>query len=200
MTYAVAAIIGYLLGSVPVALIVGRRHGVDLRAFGDRNPGAWNAMEQLGWRAALPVFAGDALKGLAAGLIGRTLADEAVAGAYAGVAGAMVGHALPLFAGFRGGKSIMAFAGGAFALSPAAAAVALGACLLVAGAARSFAWGARAGVFGFPLAQLAFDPPGRVAATGALMAFIGLRFATDRLITRRTRAPASSASGERTTS
>ena len=199
MTYAVAAIIGYLLGSIPVALIAGRRHGIDLREVGDGNPGAWNAMEQLGTSAALPVFAGDALKGLAAGLIGRALGDEAVAGAYAGVAGAMAGHALPVFAGFRGGKSIMTFAGGAFALSPPAAAAALGVCLLVTVASRRFAWGARAGVFGFPLVQLAFDPPGRVLATGLLMSFIGLRFATDRLLTRRTRAPASAASGEETT-
>ena len=199
MTYALAAIIGYLLGSIPVALAVGRRHGVDLRQTGDRNPGAWNAMEQLGAKAALPVFAGDALKGVAAGLIGRALADDATAGAYAGVAGAMLGHALPLFAGFRGGKSIMTFAGGAFTLSPLAAAAALGACLLVTAGTRSFAWGARAGVFGFPLIQLAFDPATRVLATGALMTFIGLRFATDRLLTRRTHDPASAASGERTT-
>lgn len=201
MDYALAAIIGYVLGSIPVALIVGRRHGVDLRAVGDRNPGAWNAMEQLGVRAALPVFAGDALKGLAAGLIGRVLAggDDPTAGAYAGVAAAMAGHALPVFARFRGGKSVMTFAGGGFALSPLAAVAALAACAAVAGAARSFAWGARAGVFGFPLIQLAFDPPGRVLATGALMSFIGLRFATDRLLARRTRARASAESGERTT-
>jgi glycerol-3-phosphate acyltransferase PlsY len=199
LTYALAAIIGYLLGSIPVALWVGRRHGVDLREVGDRNPGAWNAMEQLGTRAALPVFAGDALKGLAAGLIGRAVGDEAIAGAYAGVAGAMIGHALPVFAGFRGGKSIMTFAGGAFALSPVAAAVALGVCIAVSLAARSFAWGARAGVFGFPLIQLAFDPPGRVIATGALMSFIGLRFLTDFLLSRSSRGRASAASGGRTT-
>jgi hypothetical protein len=32
-------------------------------------------------------------------------------------------------------------------------------------------------VFGFPLAQLLFDTPNRVAAIGALMSIIGLRFA-----------------------
>ena len=197
MIYALAALIGYGLGSIPVALIAGRRHGVDLREVGDRNPGAWNAMEQLGVRAAIPVFAGDALKGLAAGGIG--LALHGTPAAYAAVAGAMVGHALPLFAGFRGGKSIMTFAGGAFALSPVAAAVALGACIVVSLAARSFAWGARVGVFGFPLIQLAFDPPGRVLATGVLMSFIGLRFLTDFVMRRRRPARASGASGGPTT-
>jgi glycerol-3-phosphate acyltransferase PlsY len=172
----VAAIIGYLLGSVPIALMVGRAHGVDLREVGDRNPGAWNALEQLGARRALPVFLGDGLKGFAAGGIGWLLAG--VPGAYAGVAGAMVGHAFPVFAGFRGGKSVMTFAGGAFALCPPAAAIALALCGAVSLVARSFAWGARVGVFAFPLVQLAFAPVGRVAATGALMCIIGVRFAT----------------------
>ena len=177
MGYAAATIIGYGLGSLPVALWVGRRHGIDLRAVGDRNPGAWNALEQLGPRRAAPVFAGDGLKGLVAGVAGSLLAGTA--GAYAGVLGALIGHSFPLLAGFRGGKAVMAFAGGAFALSPAAAALALAACLLVS-ISFSFRWGARVGVFGFPLAQLAVAPIENVAATGALMAFIGLRYLGDR--------------------
>jgi len=88
----------------------------------------------------------------------------------------------------RGGKSVMTFAGGAFALSPIAAAAALAACVGVSLGARSFAWGARAGIFGFPLVQLAFDPPSRVAATGALMGLIGLRFALVRTSSRATSA------------
>src|SRR5262245_50818631 len=50
---------GYLLGSIPTAVIVGRRRHVDLRLVGDRNPGWWNAKEELGRRAALPVLVGD---------------------------------------------------------------------------------------------------------------------------------------------
>lgn len=180
-------LLGYVLGSIPVARLVARAHGVDLLRTGDGNPGAWNALEQLGARRAWPAFAGDALKGTAAGLIGLALAG--VAGAYAGVAAAMIGHAFPLLGRVRGGKSVMTFAGGAFALSPVAAAVALGACAVVSLGARSFAWGARIGVFGFPLVQLAFDPPGRVAATGALMALIGLRFLLAGTRDRATSAP-----------
>jgi acyl phosphate:glycerol-3-phosphate acyltransferase len=194
VSYGAAAAIGYLLGSIPVALLVARRHGVDLRATGDGNPGAWNALEQLGARRAWPVFAGDSLKGLAAGLAGLALAG--VPGAYAGVAGAMIGHAFPVFASFRGGMSVMAFAGGAFALSPIAAAVALAVCVAVS-LVRDFRWGARVGVFGFPAIQLAFDPAGRVAATGALMAIIGLRYA-GRLMRRATPpAPSRSPRGDR---
>jgi glycerol-3-phosphate acyltransferase PlsY len=185
------AIIGYLVGSIPVALLVGRAHGIDLREVGDGNPGAWNAMEQLGGRAAAPVFAGDGLKGLAAGLAGLALGG--VWGGYAAVGGAMIGHALPVFASFRGGKSVMTFAGGAFVLAPLAAAACLGACLGLS-MLRSFKVGARVGVFGFPLAQLLVDPIEQVAATGVLMSLIGLLYLAERL-PRRLRAPRAAAVG-----
>ena len=195
MDYILAAMMGYLLGSVPVSGLVAARHGVDLRTAGDRNPGAWNALEQLGPRRALPAFVGDGLKGLLAGLTGWGLGGFWAA--WAGVGAAMIGHALPLFAGFRGGKSVMTFVGGAIALCPPAALVAAAVCAVVT-ATASFAWGARAAVFGFPAIQLAFDPPGRVAATGCLMAFIGLRFGLAALHAR-TSGRASSAPGARST-
>jgi glycerol-3-phosphate acyltransferase PlsY len=169
----VSIIIGYLLGSIPVAALVARRHGVDLHATGDGNPGAWNALEQLGAARAWPAFGGDAAKALAAGLIGRAAGDWWTG--YAAVAAAMVGHAVPVWAGFRGGKSVMAFVGGAFALSPGAAAAALGVCVVVA-LAVSFTWGARAGVFAFPALQLATDPVEHVIGTGGLMTLVGLLF------------------------
>jgi glycerol-3-phosphate acyltransferase PlsY len=174
--YVVAAVLGYLLGSIPAALLVARRHGVDLRRTGDGNPGAWNALEQLGPRRAAPAFLGDAAKGLLAGLAGHAIAGWW--GAFAGVAGAMAGHAFPVFAGFRGGKAVMTFVGGAFALSPIAAAICLALCLAVSLAA-GFKWGARVGVFAFPVVQLATDPVEHVAATGALMTLIGLLFLLD---------------------
>ena len=185
MEYVAGCVAGYLLGSVPVALLVARRHGVDLYAVGDGNPGAWNALEHLGGRRAWPAFIGDALKGMLAAAAGLALGGVWVG--YAAVAAAMVGHALPLFSRLRGGKSVMTFVGGGIALAPLAGAVAL-AVLAVVSALRSFAWGARLGVFGFPLAQLALYPAEQVAATGGLMGIIGALF-----ILRRS-APATSAS------
>jgi acyl phosphate:glycerol-3-phosphate acyltransferase len=173
VTYALAAVIGYLLGSIPFATLVARRHGVDLRRTGDGNPGAWNALEQLGARRAWPAFAGDGAKALAAGLAGQALGGWWVA--WTGVAAAMVGHALPVFARGRGGKAVMCFVGGAWALSPLAAAACLALCLAIT-AAKSFPWGARIAVFAFPVAQLATDPVAHVAGTGGLMALIGALF------------------------
>src|SRR5829696_4064270 len=119
MEYVAATVIGYLIGSVPFALMVARRHGVDLRRTADGNPGAWNALEQLGARRAWPAFVGDGAKALL-----PAAAAHALWGfwpAWAAVAGAMLGHAFPLPHPSQGGKSIMCFVGGAFALSPPAA-------------------------------------------------------------------------------
>jgi acyl phosphate:glycerol-3-phosphate acyltransferase len=192
MNYVAAGLIGYILGSIPVSLLVARRHGVDLRATADGNPGAWNALEQLGAHRAWPAFAGDGLKGALAAAAGLALGD--VWTGYAAVAAAMLGHAFPLFAGLRGGKAVMTLVGGALVLAPAAGALAVALCVLVSLGARSFAVGARAGVFAFPLLQLLTDPVERVAATGALMCIVGALF-----LWRGRSGPATSARGARPT-
>lgn len=189
---------GYLLGSVPTAVLVARRRGLDPRTVGDRNPGYWNVKEQLGRSAAAPVFAGDVVKGAAAGVVGRALdpgdgdggvsdddGDRAWTVGHTAVAAAMVGHAYPVFAGFRGGRSVLTFVGGTVALAPVPAAVtAVGAGVTWARTGR-FDIAARVGVFGFPVVQLGFERKERVAATGVLMTLIGVRFAQAAIADRR---------------
>lgn len=156
-----------------------RRGATDLRDVGDRNPGYWNARTTLGRSAAVPVFVGDALKGAAATAIGVAGSDDWRVG-YLAAGAAMIGHAWPVFAGFRGGRSVLTFAGAMCVLSPIAAAVSIGVLLIVWATTRSFAWGARIAVFGFPVVQLVVDGRYRTAATGCLMTFIGVRFAMAR--------------------
>ena len=172
-----AAATGYLLGSIPSAVLVARRWGVDPRDVGDRNPGYWNVDQQLGRRASLPVFAADTAKGAVAGAVGLALDGSDWRIAWVAVGAAMVGHAFPVFARFRGGRSILAFAGGMAVVEPVAAAIAIAALAVTWLATRSFAVAARVGVFGFPVAQALVAPVERVAATGALMCIIGARFA-----------------------
>jgi acyl phosphate:glycerol-3-phosphate acyltransferase len=186
LEYVAACLIGYLLGSVPVAPLVARRYGVDLRRTSDGNPGAWNALEQLGPRRAWPAFVGDGAKGSLAAAAGLAIGGIWVG--YAAAAAAMLGHAFPLFARFRGGKSVMTFVGAALVLAPLAAAICAVGCVVATLVTRSFAVGARVGVFCFPVMQLMTDPVERVAATGCLMTMIGLLF-----VLRRRSVPATSA-------
>ena len=184
---AVTIVVGYLIGSIPVAnLVAARRAQVDLRDVGDRNPGFWNARETLGRRAAIPVFVGDSAKGVAAALVGAALADPGVWGlAYVGCGAAMVGHSFPVFARFRGGRSILTFAGGAAVFAPVPFLITIGLLLATFVLARSFAVAARVGFVAFPLVQLVIEGPYRTAATGVLMTFIGVRFAMAAVADRR---------------
>jgi len=188
---------GYLLGSIPVAVLVGRARGFDPRQVGDQNPGFWNMKDQLGWAGAVPVLAGDTLKGAAAGLLGLLLAHGIlghappgggapgeVALVYVAVAAAMIGHAWPVFARLHGGRSVLTFAGGFAVICPPAFGLGIALCAGVALLTRSFAVGARTGVFAVPFLQLIFTPALEVAATGALMSLIGARFAMTALAAR----------------
>ena len=172
--------VGYVLGSIPTADLVSRRRLVDLRRVGDGNPGYWNARETLGRRAALPVLAGDLAKGAAAAAFGRICASGDWRPPVTGTAAAMVGHAWPVFAGFRGGRAVATFIGGALVMSPRSGVAAVGAGALVGLAARSFPRAVHAGFIAYPVVQLLREGPVRTAATGALMTFIGLRFLTAR--------------------
>jgi glycerol-3-phosphate acyltransferase PlsY len=173
----VAAVAGYAIGSVPVAAFVARRHGVDdLRTVGDRNPGFWNAMQLIGWRAALPIFVGDTAAGALGAVLGLAASDHWYAPYVCGGA-AMVGHAFPVFAGFHGGRSVLAFVGTAAVVSPVAASICVGALLVVWGVGRRFDVAARVAVALFPAVQLAVEGVRPTAATGVLMTFVGLRFA-----------------------
>lgn len=169
---------GYLLGSIPFAATVARRHGVpDLREVGDRNPGYWNARRQIGDRFAVPILVLDTSKGAAAAALGLvTAAPSEWWLAYLAGGAAMVGHAWPLFAGFRGGRSVLTFVGAAAVCAPLPALVAVAVFVATWAGTRNFAWGARAGIVIFPFAQILIEGPNRTALTGVLMALIGLRF------------------------
>lgn len=171
--------IAYLLGSIPVAVLVARAKNVDPRSSGDGNPGWWNCRQLLGTRLALVVLVGDVLKGAVAVALAVTVASEWGARdmlVYMALFGAMVGHAFPVFAGFRGGKSILTFCGGAFVLHPVAGLLALAVGAL-AGLVRSrLDVGLRVAMVCFAPAVLYFAGWRHAVVVFTLMAFIGLRF------------------------
>ncbi len=120
MDLIIAAVMGYLLGSIPFGLIASKlRGGVDVRDYGSGKTGFTNSLRVLGLKRSAPVFAGDFTKGLLAALLPLLYTDDPWARAIGGLA-AVIGHVWPLFAGFRGGRGVLTGAGVLIGLSPIA--------------------------------------------------------------------------------
>lgn len=130
------AAVGYLIGSVPVAYLVGRFvAGMDIREAGEGNVGARNVFHEVGAAWGIVVFAGDFGKGAAIALLFReqplwqlTLAAVAM----------ILGHAFPVWLGFVGGKGLAAAGGLTAALMPAGTLIGVGAAGPVWLATRRF--------------------------------------------------------------
>ncbi len=128
--FLIAAAAGYLLGSIPFAVIIARAHRVDIFAVGSGNPGASNVLRALGKGPGYLCFFLDAFKGVAAALVGFGLAwygdlthgsAEYSMGRMLAVAclfSAIVGHSFSVFLGFRGGKGVATTIGGLFVVVP----------------------------------------------------------------------------------
>jgi glycerol-3-phosphate acyltransferase PlsY len=117
----------YMLGSIPVANIFGKRlKGIDLRTAGDGNIGARNAFHQLGARYGWMVAALDILKGAIPVIIARLAGFDLFWQMMAGAA-VILGHDFPLFAGLKGGQGLATSTGTMLALffAPAAAGLAV---------------------------------------------------------------------------
>lgn len=105
-----AALLGYLLGSIPFGVIVTRATGAgDLRKIGSGNIGATNVLRTGRKGLAAATLIGDMLKATAAVLVARHLWGD-VAGLVAGAA-AFFGHVYPVWLKFRGGKGVATYVG-----------------------------------------------------------------------------------------
>lgn len=119
------AIAAYLFGSIPSAVLIGKAfYGVDVRQKGSKNAGATNTIRVLGLLPGLFVLGIDAFKGWMAVYVGNFFGRfyTEIWGVDPGaeyltyfklVLGiiAVVGHALPIFAGFKGGKGVATMLG-----------------------------------------------------------------------------------------
>lgn len=103
-------ILGYLLGSIPSGLIVGKLwFGIDIREHGSGNLGATNSFRILGKKAGAIVTIVDILKGTLATLLPLLLHVD-VNPLFIGAC-AVIGHMFPIFAKFKGGKAVATSAG-----------------------------------------------------------------------------------------
>ena len=125
----ILALIGaYLLGSIATSVWIGKLfYGIDIRDYGSGNAGATNTFRVLGVKAGIPVLLIDAAKAFfAANLI--IFLPHYVPGSNSylnfklllGIA-AVIGHILPVYVGFRGGKGVASLLGLVLAIHPQAA-------------------------------------------------------------------------------
>ncbi len=106
----------YLIGSISGGLVLGRLREVDIRELGSGSAGGANALRTQGLTFALGVMLIDGGKGVLAAWLGRQFApinggSNASLG-YAATLAAMLGHAWPLWHGFRGGRGAAPLLGG----------------------------------------------------------------------------------------
>lgn len=110
-----AAAAGYLLGSIPFAVLVARQCGVDIMKAGSGNPGATNVKRVCGRGPGNWVFALDFGKGAVASAWPLLTGANAKAVLYAQLAGfatAVLGHCFSMFLKFKGGKGVAVSVGG----------------------------------------------------------------------------------------
>jgi len=189
--FIVAILIGYLLGSIPFGLLIGKRMAnVDVREYGSGRTGGTNVLRTVGRKAAALVACLDVLKGVLAVIFAGLIVGEGylvvggfglgalVAQVLAALA-ATLGHVWPVFVKFRGGRGVATFFGGLIALCPVAAIFGGEVVIIGAGLTRYVSLGSIAGavgtyailapltiLHGFPMEYLFY------ALAGAILVFV----------------------------
>ena len=122
---------GYLLGSIPTGVLVGRLYGADPRDVGSGRVGATNSFRAMGWRGGALVAAFDLAKGLVVTLLAlRLTPGSPLAVGVVGV-GTVLGQVWSVFLRGRGGRGVATSAGVALALWPLGTLVAAAVLALV---------------------------------------------------------------------
>jgi glycerol-3-phosphate acyltransferase PlsY len=134
MTEIILIILAYIIGSIPTAVWVSKSvFGIDIRDYGSGNAGATNSFRVLGTKWGSFVMLVDVTKGIIATslyiLIPFYLTNELARTNFMIALGmaAVLGHILPIFANFRGGKGVATLLGMALAIQPLVALI----CLMV---------------------------------------------------------------------
>ncbi|MDR0418295.1 MAG: glycerol-3-phosphate 1-O-acyltransferase PlsY [Puniceicoccales bacterium] len=125
MLYYWTFLIGYIIGSVPFAVLISKTQGIDIFCQGSGNPGATNVKRVLGKKYGILVFLLDFLKGFLPIFFIKNffqLHPYQVNNVHAILLiGLVLGHSYSLFLKFRGGKGVATTIGGLFILTPSTA-------------------------------------------------------------------------------
>jgi len=162
-----AAVIGYLCGSIPFGLVLTRAAGLgDIRSIGSGNIGATNVLRTGHKGLALATLLLDGGKGaIAVAAVGQFLGHPAPL--IAGVA-AVLGHNFPVWLRFKGGKGVATTLGTMCAAAPVVGAMACITWLAVAGLFRYSSLAALVALAASPVFAIALDEPEAAIAFAAL--------------------------------
>lgn len=166
----VAAVAGYLIGSVPFAIVLVRLfRGVDVRTQGSGTAGATNVLRTAGKGLAIGTMVLDVGKGVVAVLLMRSLTHDPRWLGVAAVA-AVLGHIFPVWFSFRGGKGVATAIGVFAVLAPWAVLAVVGVFALVVAATRFVSLGSITAACLLPLAMrlLFHAPDAEVVAAAAV--------------------------------
>jgi len=174
LKYVVILAGGYLLGSIPFGILVGKTfRGIDVRDYGSGNIGAANAMRSRGPALAALVLLGDVVKGIIpawlSGLFGPPQIDPVLASVMGGLA-AIIGHNASCFLKFKGGKGIATSLGVILVLSFKSALIVVALFALVVGITRISSLGSLLGAVSLPFLMFYFKEPLLVCSFGILAA------------------------------
>lgn len=114
MEFIISALIGYLLGSINPAYILGKIKGFDIREKGTGNAGASNRKLTMGWPAFFVCAIYDATKAMIAMVITSKIFPGILAVKVLAGCRAVVGHCFPFYLKFKGGKGFASFIGLSF--------------------------------------------------------------------------------------
>ncbi len=170
-TLALAAVGGYLLGSIPFGVILTRlATGEDVRSIGSGNIGATNVLRTGRKDLALATLLLDAGKGAAAFLIAQALFPGVPAIAAVAGGAAFLGHLFPVWLGFKGGKGVATFMGLLLAAAWPLGLMAIATWLIVAVLFRMSSFAALVAAIASPLLALLPLPLAGLPASGPVLA------------------------------
>ena len=159
----------YLIGAIPVGVIVARlAGGADLRRTGSGNIGATNVLRTLGRGPAVATLVGDVVKGALATVVAALAAGPAWA-VPAGAVAAIVGNCWPIFLRFRGGKGMATGLGAFLVIAPWALLPVAVVWLAIVWASRLVSLGSLVAAVALPLA-VAFMGYPRATTSAAVAA------------------------------
>ena len=119
-------ILGFLLGSIPFGLLMGKLKGIDIRQHGSGNIGATNVFRTLGKQLGITCLLLDFTKGLVPVLIARNMVEPMMAEQQftaqsievLTALASIMGHNYSPWIGFKGGKGFATTAGAITAMMP----------------------------------------------------------------------------------